>query len=141
MLQPERRKHLRRLKMGTKYEDYLWQKALDRLKEENEMMRKDLVIEGGEVIASAEEVVTTEDLKIGIDNLEGMPPEQIRSRIGIAADELIEHIEHTLGWPLVVNTYDDVRIKVSIVGTNDEDEDDELELTFFPLDDDDDFFL
>ncbi len=99
------------------YNDSLWVKALE-YELGRELMMGDYSISFGsdELNVSNSSVLKSHRMIKRLDMHKGTPPEQLKTTAERVADATIKMVEDTLGWPAVVNTYDQFEITVSIKG-------------------------
>jgi len=63
--------------------------------------------------------VTREDLLKGIDDCKGTPPEQLKNMMIEKIESMFINVENTLGWPKVVQRYQNFDIVLEVRGHND----------------------
>lgn len=117
------------------YNDRLWEKMLA------EQARQELGAEvdqlhntfqvglgtDGELRNSNYVRATREELIAGIDAGKGTPPEQLKARLVEQINAMFTNIEETLGWPRVLERYENIYFGIEVRGYNTP-EQDELEL-------------
>lgn len=80
--------------------------------------------------SSSSAELSKEEMLKGLDDLNGTPEEQIRSKAVVLVDSIMAEIGGSIGWPGIIKTYDGVKISVTI--SNSGSEKDELKINFDP---------
>ncbi len=75
--------------------------------------------------------LSKEEMLKGLDDLNGTPEEQIRSKAVDLVDSVMAEIGGSIGWPGIVKTYDGVKISV-VISNSGATEKDELRINFDP---------
>lgn len=121
------------------YNDWLWQKAMNELREEVNKMGPtfSMSIVGKTLTVSDEAILKREEMLRNLDENKGSPPAQLANLIAQKTNSLMETVEGSIGWPDVIKNYDQVQVRVSIHASSpaEDEEEDVLEII---LDDDED---